>query len=87
MIFPLAIVWRVRLNLKKKLYLSAMFMLSLFTVAMAIIRCTSGYTRVASDYTQSQNSAWSWFWMEMELFVCKCSINLGHRPSFLCANL
>ncbi|KAI2472349.1 hypothetical protein F4781DRAFT_12021 [Annulohypoxylon bovei var. microspora] len=69
MIFPIQILWRVRISLKKKLYLSFMFMLTLFTVAMAIIRGTISYGRVASDYSQSQNMSWIWFWMQMELIV------------------
>lgn len=71
MIFPIAIVWKVRLSLKKKLWLTFMFALTLFTVAMAIIRGTISYGRIASDYSQSQNISWVWFWMQMELIVCK----------------
>jgi hypothetical protein len=51
MIFPIAILWRVRISVKKKLYLLSMFMVTLFTVAMAIIRGTISYGRIASDYS------------------------------------
>lgn len=71
MIFPIAILWRVRTTIRKKIYLSLMFLLTLFTVAMAIIRGTISYGRVASDYSQSQNISWIWFWLHMELIVCK----------------
>lgn len=50
-----------------------MFALSLFTVAVAIIRGTISYGRIASDYSQSQNISWIWFWLQMELVVCKCA--------------
>ncbi|KAI4863880.1 hypothetical protein F4820DRAFT_459242 [Hypoxylon rubiginosum] len=59
----------IRLSLRKKIYLSLMFMVSLFTVAMAIIRGTISYGRIASDFTKSQNISWVWFWLQMELFV------------------
>ncbi|KJZ71811.1 hypothetical protein HIM_08831 [Hirsutella minnesotensis 3608] len=70
MIFPVAILWRVKISIKKKLYLSFLFLLSLFTMAMAIIRGTISYGRIATDYSQSQNISWLWFWLQMELFVC-----------------
>ncbi|KAF4622731.1 hypothetical protein G7Y89_g14295 [Cudoniella acicularis] len=69
MIFPIAILWGVRITPKKKVYLTLMFMLTLFTVAMAIIRGTISYGRVASDYSQSQNISWVWFWFQMEFIV------------------
>lgn len=69
MIFPVAIVWKVRISLRKRLYLSALFLLSIFTVAMAIIRGTISYGRIASDYTQSQNISWVWFWFQLEFIV------------------
>lgn len=69
MIFPIAIVWRVKISLRKKLYLSLMFMVTLLTIAMAIIRGTISYGRLASDYSQSQNISWIWFWLQMELIV------------------
>lgn len=71
MIFPMAILWKVRISLRKKLYLSALFLLSLFTIAMAIIRGTISYGRVASDYSQSQNISWIWFWLQFEFIVCE----------------
>ncbi|KAL3421936.1 hypothetical protein PVAG01_06092 [Phlyctema vagabunda] len=69
MLFPIAILWRVKISLRKKIYLSSMFMLTLFAVVMAIIRGTISYGRVASDYSQSQNISWIWFWLQMELIV------------------
>jgi hypothetical protein len=73
MIFPIAILWRVRISVKKKLYLLSMFMVTLFTLAMAIIRGTISYGRIASDYSQSQNISWIWFWLQMEFIVCEFS--------------
>jgi hypothetical protein len=71
MIFPVAILWKVRISLRKKFYLSGLFLLSIFTVAMAIIRGTISYGRIASDYTQSQNISWIWFWLQFEFIVCE----------------
>lgn len=70
MIFPVAILWRVQISLKKKLYLSLMFMVSLFTIVMAIIRGTVSYGQVVGDM-ESRNLSWIWFWLQMGLVVCK----------------
>lgn len=48
-----------------------MFLLSLFTIVMAMIRGTISYGGVPGDYSQSQGASWIWFWMNMELFVCE----------------
>lgn len=71
MLFPVTILWKVRISLRKKLYLSAFFLLSVFTVAMAIIRGTISYGRISSDYTESQNISWIWFWLQFEFIVCQ----------------
>lgn len=68
MIFPVAILWRVQISLKKKLYLSLMFMVSLFTIVMAIIRGTVSYGQVVGDM-ESRNLSWIWFWLQMGLVV------------------
>ncbi|KAI5924100.1 hypothetical protein F4810DRAFT_719351 [Camillea tinctor] len=69
MIFPIAIIWRVRISYKKKLYLSLIFMFTLFTMATAIIRGSISYRPHASDYFQPRDISWLWFWLQMELIV------------------
>ncbi len=68
---PIAILWRVRLSLRKKLVLTAIFSLTLFTVAVTIIRGTIQTGRIATDGTQAQNIAWVWFWLSIEFVFGK----------------
>lgn len=52
--------------MRKKLVLAAIFSLTLFTVAVTIIRGTIHTGRIATDGTQAQNIAWVWFWLSIE---------------------
>jgi hypothetical protein len=54
--------------MRKKLVLAAIFSLTLFTVAVTIIRGTIHTGRIATDGTQAQNIAWVWFWLSIEFF-------------------
>ncbi|KAK4152727.1 hypothetical protein C8A00DRAFT_15996 [Chaetomidium leptoderma] len=63
---PVAILWQVRISMRKKLVLGVIFSLTLFTVAVTIIRATIQTGRVAEDGSQSQNLTWVWFWLSIE---------------------
>ncbi|KAH6615964.1 hypothetical protein B0J18DRAFT_293457 [Chaetomium sp. MPI-SDFR-AT-0129] len=66
---PIAILWQVRLSMRKKLILTGIFSLTLFTVAVTIIRGTINVGRVATDGSQTQNIAWAWFWLSIEFIT------------------
>ncbi|KAK6851441.1 hypothetical protein PG995_012563 [Apiospora arundinis] len=66
-IFPLTIVWRVRISLYKKMVLACLFSMVLFTVAITLIRATTPLGRVTPDNAPSQNIGWVWFWFSIEL--------------------
>ncbi|KAK0736792.1 hypothetical protein B0T21DRAFT_289165 [Apiosordaria backusii] len=66
---PIALLWNIRLTMRKRLLLSAVFSLTLFTVAVTIIRGTIHHGRIASDFTQSMNIGWVWFWLSVEFFT------------------
>lgn len=55
--------------MRKKLILTAIFSLTLFTVAVTIIRGTINVGRVATDGSQTQNIAWAWFWLSIEFIT------------------
>jgi hypothetical protein len=69
---PIVILWKVRLNLRKKLILAGIFSLTLFTVAVTIIRGTIHTGKVATDGSQTQNIAWAWFWLSIEFITGEC---------------
>lgn len=73
---PIMIVWRVRLPLRKKLILMAVFSLTVIVMAVSIIR-------VAVAYSPNQNFhiAWLYFWSNIELTTCKC-FRVPHRRFF-----
>ncbi|KAM7208559.1 hypothetical protein V8F20_001240 [Naviculisporaceae sp. PSN 640] len=64
--FPISILWGVRVPVRKKIILGCVFSMTIFTVAVTIIRGTIQHGRVAADFSQSQNIAWVWFWTVLE---------------------
>ncbi|KAH6623180.1 hypothetical protein F5144DRAFT_495471 [Chaetomium tenue] len=68
---PIVILWKVRLTMRKKLILGAIFSLTLLTVAVTIIRGTIHTGKVATDGSQTQNIAWAWFWLSIEFIMGK----------------
>lgn len=66
---PITILWNIRLSMRKRLLLCAVFGLTLFTVAVTIIRGTIHQGRIASDFTQSMNIGWVWFWLSIEFIT------------------
>ncbi|KAL1841245.1 hypothetical protein VTJ49DRAFT_7313 [Mycothermus thermophilus] len=75
---PIAILWRVRLTLRKKLLLGAIFSLTLLTVAVTIIRGTIHTGKVSEDGSQTQNIAWTWFWLSIQFitaYIIACLVS------------
>ncbi|KAK8050965.1 hypothetical protein PG993_002350 [Apiospora rasikravindrae] len=65
-IFPISILWKVRIPLRKKLVLACFFGMILLTIAITLVRATVRHGRVASINTQAQNMDWVWFWFTIE---------------------
>ncbi|KAI2623108.1 hypothetical protein GGR54DRAFT_596618 [Hypoxylon sp. NC1633] len=63
--FPTFILWGIRINLRKKILLSAIFSLVLLTIAVTIVR-TSAYG--GADETV-EDVTWVWFWIITEWVV------------------
>lgn len=64
---PSTIVWRVRLPMRKKLILMAVFSLTVIVMAASINRVA-----VVHSPNQNINVAWLYFWSNVELTTCKC---------------
>ncbi|KAL2192380.1 hypothetical protein P885DRAFT_47832 [Corynascus similis CBS 632.67] len=74
---PVVILWQVRLTIRKKLVLAAIFSLTLVTVAVTIIRGSIHEGKVATDGSQTQNIAWAWFWLSIEFITGKPAATLS----------
>ncbi|KAH6847735.1 hypothetical protein B0I37DRAFT_150748 [Chaetomium sp. MPI-CAGE-AT-0009] len=75
---PIVILWKVRLTMRKKLILGAIFSLTLITVAVTIIRGTIHMGKVVTDGSQTQNIAWAWFWLSIEFimaYIISCLVS------------
>ncbi|KAI0000714.1 hypothetical protein F4779DRAFT_604521 [Xylariaceae sp. FL0662B] len=81
MCFPMAILWGVRVNLRKKLILSAIFSLVAFTIAVTIVRGSifgGVFKSVDKDHLRTMNVTWIWFWFSIEFivsFIIACLIS------------
>lgn len=76
--FPIAILWRTRvgISLRKKLILSTIFSLVVFTIAVTIVRGSifgGVYKSIDENNMKSMNVTWIWFWFSVEFTVCKFS--------------
>lgn len=67
----MTILWRVRIPFYKKIALACIFSITIFTIAVTLVRATIHHGRVASDNTQSQNIGWVWFWLAIEFSTCE----------------
>ncbi|KAI1484555.1 hypothetical protein F5X96DRAFT_683510 [Biscogniauxia mediterranea] len=76
--FPVVILWRVRINLRRKLILSGIFSLVAFTVAVTIVRGSifgGVYKEFDPNNVTSMNVTWYvflkwiWFWFNIEFIV------------------
>ncbi|KAL2266741.1 hypothetical protein VTJ83DRAFT_6093 [Remersonia thermophila] len=75
---PIVVLWRVRVTLRKKLLLGAIFSLTLLTVAVTIIRGTIHTGKVSDDGSQTQNIAWTWFWLSIQFitaYIIACLVS------------
>lgn len=76
MCFPIVIVWKVRINLKKKIILFSIFSLVSFTIAATIVRGSifgGVYKTLVERKRMNMNVTWIWFWFFIEYSVCKFS--------------
>lgn len=79
--FPLYILWKISITLKKKLILSTIFGFVAFTMAITIIRGSifgGIYKTIEDDKRRDLNVSWIWFWFFIEFSVCKFPISTTH---------
>ncbi|KAI1639200.1 hypothetical protein F4809DRAFT_596992 [Biscogniauxia mediterranea] len=70
--FPVVILWRVRINLRRKLILSGIFSLVAFTIAVTIVRGSifgGVYKAFDPNDVKAMNITWIWFWFNIEFIV------------------
>ncbi|KAH8649751.1 hypothetical protein BGZ60DRAFT_551169 [Tricladium varicosporioides] len=63
---PIRMLWKVRIHLRQKLALAAIFCLVMITIAIAIVRFA-----VVSQYSQPEQS-WLYFWNTIETIIIAC---------------
>ncbi|KAI1086279.1 hypothetical protein F5B19DRAFT_479829 [Rostrohypoxylon terebratum] len=79
--FPIYVLWNVRIDVRKKLVLTALFSLVVFTVLVTIVRgsiFSGAYVPVDQPDTKPVNVAWLWFWFCIEYiisFIVACLIS------------
>ena len=64
---PVLLLWNVRLPLRQKLMLLAIFSLTIFVMIVAIIRVT-----IVQTYDRNVDMTWVYFWNNIEVTTCKC---------------
>ncbi|KAI0806445.1 hypothetical protein GGR55DRAFT_652686 [Xylaria sp. FL0064] len=70
--FPFWILWGCKLSIRKKLALSGIFGLVVFTIAVTIIRGSifgGVYQSISEHHTKQLNITWIWFWFNIEFIV------------------
>jgi len=70
--FPVSILWRVRISLRKKLMLAGIFGLVAFTIAVTFVRGAifGADTRNSEGKTEKvMNVSWIWFWFSIQFIV------------------
>jgi uncharacterized membrane protein len=78
--FPVVILWKVRISLRRKLILSATFGLVALTIAVTIVRGSvfGGAYKTFNTKAKNLNLAWMWFWIYIEFavaFLIACIIS------------
>lgn len=74
--FPIFIVWKVRIDLKKKIILFGIFSLVSLTIAVTIVRGSilgKAYKTHDAHKGREINVTWIWFWFFIEYSLCKFS--------------
>ncbi|KUI69817.1 Lipase [Cytospora mali] len=85
--FPISILWRVKISLRKKLILGGIFGLVGFTIAVTIVRGSifgGVYKSINADGGSELNVSWIWFWLYVEYtvsFIIACCVSF--RALFL----
>ncbi|KAH8772006.1 hypothetical protein F5883DRAFT_615953 [Diaporthe sp. PMI_573] len=78
--FPVAILWRSRISMRKKLLLTFVFSLVFLTIAITIVRGSvfhSTYSAKGSD-AKMQSATFTWFWFYCEFsvaFIIACIVS------------
>lgn len=70
--FPIWLLWGVRISMRRRIALGAIFSLVGFTIVATILRgalLTQVFQQTATGRTL--NYPWIWFWFHMELCICK----------------
>ncbi|KAH8600690.1 hypothetical protein B0O99DRAFT_503041, partial [Bisporella sp. PMI_857] len=83
--FPISILWKIRISIRKKITLSAVFSLVIFTMAVTIVRGSifgGVYKSIDKDNMREMNVAWIWFWFSIEFTVGKYMPNLSYKEGF-----
>ncbi|ROW07506.1 hypothetical protein VPNG_07141 [Cytospora leucostoma] len=79
--FPISILWRVKISLRKKLILCGIFSLVGFTIAVTIVRGSifgGVYKTLNGDGGNELNVSWIWFWLYVEYtvsFIIACCVS------------
>ena len=65
--------------MRQKIFLSGMFSLVAFTIAVTIVRGTifAGLYRPDASAQKKSNIAWIWFWDSLEYMVGELSVHLA----------
>ncbi|KAL8667762.1 MAG: hypothetical protein Q9168_007184, partial [Polycauliona sp. 1 TL-2023] len=61
---PIALLWRVRISLRRKLILMFILGLSIFTIIVSIVRIAGG-----TNPDGSVDAVWVVFWLQLEAAV------------------
>lgn len=72
--FPVILLWKVRISLRKKLFLTCTFGLVALTIAITIVRggvFAGTYKNSNANESERLNMAWLWFWIFVEFAVGK----------------
>ncbi|KAK4224085.1 hypothetical protein QBC38DRAFT_486242 [Podospora fimiseda] len=69
MVLPIVIVWNVRLTRRQRMALTALFAMSLFTIAVIIVRASVFFKDRPRRRPTPINLSWTWFWTVMEFYV------------------
>jgi len=71
-IFPVIVLWKVRIPLRQKLALCAIFSIVSFTIAVTIVRGSifgGTYKAIKDQKSVELNMTWLWFWFFIEFSV------------------
>ncbi|KAF4636503.1 hypothetical protein G7Y89_g1573 [Cudoniella acicularis] len=79
--FPVAILWKSRISMRKKLILTFIFSLVFITIAITIVRGSvfhKVYNAAGSEHAQMQSATFTWFWFYCEFtvaFIVACIVS------------